>query len=680
MNASIQINIWVLICAFFVVIAILKRRGLSYYARQIVNNLKGIFRSSIIRAALIDRLEVRFKQKALEQLVMKYQVKWTPPLANGTEPSGSLLVVVPFWNNFEIALELLQDIEARLSDHLDYWANVDVLVADDASSPVESEKMRRACESLGFNYERNEVNLGFLGNTNLAYQRAAGYSHVLLLNSDVRLPKHFFARLEVHAADEDTALLTVPSFEDLVGWGAMSPTWFEFDDRLASFEGNYIQACTAVGYCLLVNTKAIPSPLFDPDFGHGYGEDSDLHMRVDQQGKKSLLALDMCVFHAGGASYGEGHEAQGHRAQGAKLFHEKWGHIYRIEFPFFHREIQRYVASIPAPTSEKNEIWLLTPRIGAKGVGGLRVFEHTAGVLAKDMRAVRLVSLTDGGTLRLVDGALMPTSLDEFSNFWKRVDLVEGEVKPALYFGGNVGINLVYNNLALFQDRFRLFLLLQGPDFYMDPHIMKSFEPVIAQCEQVIAASDYLAGIAYNLGAKSVTKFQPQIEVYETTSSSREIINRSRDLIVSIRGEHGKAPWLSETIANYFASKGWRVASFGSEKHRADPAVEKLGVLTPFELQNELARTKVYFDSSLYEGFGLTPREALAKGTRVVAVENGGNDELQGVPGIELVRAWSFVEIVEAIERNRNSDSADFCIPVGRSLHEVIVSTSTPTR
>jgi GT2 family glycosyltransferase len=622
-----------------------------------IKAFRGVFVDNETKLALIDRTKVAVSKRRWADMIKKYEVQFPSPTPI-SRSNESLLVVVPFFNNFEIARELLEDILEMKSGASKLWQHLEILVSDDASEPHESVKMRTFCREFGLTYTRNKANLGFLGNANQSYLRGHGCSHVLFLNSDVRLPTDFFARLAQHGANPDNALVTVPSFEDFVSWGARATTWFEFDEQILPNSGVTMAACTAIGYCLLVNTELVSSPLFDSAFGHGYGEDSDLHMRVDSDGKRSVIALDMCVYHAGGVSYGQGEQADEHRTQGAQLFLEKWRAPYAREFPLFVRSISAYLSNLDEPAVGEGDVWILTPAISNSAIGGLSVLEELASGLSRKRAKVRIVPLVGPRVLApVIRGGVTPISSRLLrtvagTSEKRRVQ----KSKPLLVLGGVAGVKHYKELSEALKRKFRLGLVLQGPDFLMEPGSVGDFRELIELAEVVFVNSEYMRQTAELFGAKRTLQFHPELGIKKPASTPLPE-ERNWDLIVCNRPEPGKAAWLSRAVANYFSDAGWRVASFGAGDVHDSDSYAALGVLSPGTLQKEFLDSRVYFDSSIYEGYGLSPREALMCGSNVVAVQNGGNRELLGKPGFEAVEPWDFAGIVEAVRRAHSLES-----------------------
>src|SRR5438067_3670846 len=75
--------------------------------------------------------------------------------------------------------------------------------------------------------------------------------------------------------------------------------------KVAEHAPAYPDIVTAVGFCMLIKRKYLNwLGNFDPIFGAGYCEESDLHMRFAQAGLRAVLADDVFVYHKGCGSFG----------------------------------------------------------------------------------------------------------------------------------------------------------------------------------------------------------------------------------------------------------------------------------------------------------------------------------------------------------------------------------------
>ena len=195
--------------------------------------------------------------------------------------------------------------------------DVDVLVLDDASPDVGwSEELREICERLGLGYYGTPRNLGIPRNMNLGLLRAeaAGYDHVVILNSDVVLPANMIDGLLAVAA-------TDPKIASVTAWSNNASIFSlpndEADRFLADaptvdavsmvlqdeFGDQAVDVPVGVGFCMCISKEAIAEVgLFDPVFGRGYCEEVDWCRRAVSLGWRNVLAPSVFVYHIGSAS------------------------------------------------------------------------------------------------------------------------------------------------------------------------------------------------------------------------------------------------------------------------------------------------------------------------------------------------------------------------------------------
>ena len=574
----------------------------------------------------------------------KFDIDWLS--GDITSNLNSITIVIPYFNSSAMTKELLKEIHLEISSLDGYWSEVVCLVADDHSDEVESQIIQNYCKNLGFLYTHHDKNLGFLSNCNDAYEKCKT-DFVLLLNSDVRLPKNFLKRLSNHAKNTN-GILTVPSYEDWVTYGADMPTWWELDDALSSFPDSQMEACTAVGYALLINTNNVKSPLFDPEFGHGYGEDSDLHYRVQAQGLNSRITLNMSVFHKGSQSYGLSDLSNSHRQQGKKLFYKKWGKTYQKEFPFFLHSARQFCSQITSGPSSANSLYVLSPSTKSNGIGGLSVIMNAVEQLSLNRVPVRMVDLS----LSADDSFTFLSSYKVFSYKWFKKNIsssISPKSKRLVIVGGMDGIRHA-RAAGLFENpNIKVACLIQGPDFYMEPENSVEFAKAIAEAQFNLVVSDYMESVADYFESQVTIKFNP-IPNHFLLGNSSKVEQRQWDVIFSLREEHGKADWLSISIANFLSYKGYKIGTFGLYSDRLSPHITQFGLLPNNELIELFGQAKAFFDSSLYEGFGFVPREALSQGCKVFAIHNGGNEIIPG-NGISKFHPWDLVGILRSLEQ-----------------------------
>ena len=200
----------------------------------------------------------------------------------------------------------------RTSSH-----DVDVLVLDDASpDPGWTSELRDICEHLGLGFYASPRNLGIPRNMNLGLLRAeaAGYDHVVILNSDVVLPANMIDGLLAVAATDpkiasvtawsnNASIFSLPN-DDADRFLADAPTVDAVSRFLAEeFGDEPIDVPVGVGFCMCISKEAIAEVgLFDPVFGRGYCEEVDWCRRAVTLGWRNVLAPSVFVYHIGSAS------------------------------------------------------------------------------------------------------------------------------------------------------------------------------------------------------------------------------------------------------------------------------------------------------------------------------------------------------------------------------------------
>ena len=224
-----------------------------------------------------------------------------------------------------------------------------LLIVDDASDAVTaawlgdwarySVVMRGTVRPLHWiTLQRYNENVGFLASCNWAMEQDDS-DYILLLNSDALVAPGWLERL-LACAESDPRIAAVNPLSnradniDL----AMAPgaSYLAMNDFLAvQRQGQCHDVVTGVGFCLLLRRSALCQVgLFDPIYGYGYCEESDLCMRLTTHGFRTVVAEDVYIYHRGGGSFSDGQERY---LRNRRLFDQRWGAEYRRQFRAFRR-------------------------------------------------------------------------------------------------------------------------------------------------------------------------------------------------------------------------------------------------------------------------------------------------------------------------------------------------------
>mgnify|MGYP001214847452 CR=1 FL=1 len=192
----------------------------------------------------------------------------------------------------------------------------EVIVIDDASGVASlAAYLDHLADAGRITLIRHADNAGFVRTVNegmaLHPQR-----DVVLLNSDTEVANDWLHRLR-RAVYRDADIATATPFSNNAticsypweGWtgGVHGTLGLAALDRLIARAnaGGQVDIPTAVGFCMYIRRACLDAVgLFDAErFGRGYGEENDFCMRAAGKGWRHILAGDVYVYHAGGASF-----------------------------------------------------------------------------------------------------------------------------------------------------------------------------------------------------------------------------------------------------------------------------------------------------------------------------------------------------------------------------------------
>lgn len=219
-------------------------------------------------------------------------------------------VVVPVYNNYGDTRALLDD----LTRDEDFKGRI--VIVHDASTDA-----RLAPLLAGFvardpraHLIGNDNNLGFVKSCNLGF--AATRGNVVILNTDIGLPKGAISRLLRRLKSNPSAATATPFSNSAYGVGVpdlVYPNASPFGADVAAIDFAFrnlrpaadVELATGVGFCLAISRSALDRiGGFDVAFGAGYGEETDFCQRARKAGFRHLLASDVYVEHKGGKSFG----------------------------------------------------------------------------------------------------------------------------------------------------------------------------------------------------------------------------------------------------------------------------------------------------------------------------------------------------------------------------------------
>ena len=233
-----------------------------------------------------------------------------------SEGHKAVTVLIPAYGNANLIKLLLEDLSGQS-------IKFKCILIDDCSVEKGFENFLQQIlnqYSEWLSILRNEENLGFVGTVNRGLKIATG--HVVLLNSDVRIPPNFVEEI-IRPFDLYSDIASVTPMTNS-GSIASIPTQildhdilpFKMEENLClaigalagSYSKNfpYQYTPTGVGFALALNRHALNLVgNLDSDFSPAYGEEVDWCQRAHEFGFQSILHLGLFVWHQHGASYSD---------------------------------------------------------------------------------------------------------------------------------------------------------------------------------------------------------------------------------------------------------------------------------------------------------------------------------------------------------------------------------------
>ncbi len=346
------------------------------------------------------------------------------PVASGP---GDCDVLIPVFNRPDMLRTLL----ARLAVNTDRSLLRRIWIGDDGSDSFSTAAISRLAKESGLPITiiRHETSLGFGGNCNALFAQSDARL-CIILNTDIDLPPQWLPRmLAPFSSDARIALATPLSTNAANHTLRLRPGqhWMEADRLLANVVPAFPDDCTAIGFCMAVHAALLREnaiPLFDPIFGRGYGEDTDLHYRVLAHGLRSVIIDDLLVHHKGAASFSVLPDAAAIRMKGESRLQSRWGKEHALRFAEFQardalgaiRDRSTSVLSLQS-TQKKFDILFVLPNNNLRYGGIWLIVEIVQALIAHGLDVG--VFVVDPG------GIVSDTAVYGFSAFNELGDLFE---------------------------------------------------------------------------------------------------------------------------------------------------------------------------------------------------------------------------------------------------------------
>ncbi len=571
-----------------------------------------------------DTLRRKLAPRALKRRVMILWYSFRPAYVSSRTSEISnfsgeeVTVVLPVYGQIHVVRYLFDQLEMEQKSF-----PFKLLVIDDAFDSQSSEWLRNRLSNW---HEAklivNPTNLGYLKSINNAVSEVTT-KYCLLLNSDVELNKNGIQRIASALAEPGVALATALATDSGANLSIEIPKgrhWIEVDNWLHAIKPKYPDAHTAIGYALGVNLEHMDrSELFSNDFIDGYGEDSDLHFRATEKGFRSVIADNVLVRHHSGLSYGTKEDLSETKQKNLATFKSKWGAVHlrglrKWEARNPLHKIEGYIRRTHKTTKLSADFLILIPSLDDHSGGSkmvIALFEQ----LWRTGRTARLLS-----TIRDIHR----------NTSWSPAS--ERSVKKSQFPNVITTGSGTFENGTRQSTRFnaKKILFFQGPEMFFDngANFGRTLKH-LSKIDLAICNSPYVEQLAHTFGVTNtcVVPLGPDTDRFFRD----EKIQKTNKVLISSRLNADKATVLSIPLAISLLKLGYQVETFGftTDALKLVPGIKHHGQISPTEMNRLMNESKYLIDTSIFEGLGLTPLEALRTHCIPVVTYKGGLESVK---------------------------------------------------
>lgn len=449
-----------------------------------------------------------------------------------------------------------------------------------------------------------------------------------------------------------------------------------------SEEKYILEACTVVGNCLLVKNDFFKSVEgFSSEWGVGYGEETDLHMKALALGLKGVVHIGCYVYHFGGGTFNYEVGIEKHRGENYKNFMSKWGDEYRALVsrsknadPLSYLSESIELSLINASPIIEMDVLFYLPGID-QGIGGLNAVVAICNDLVRMGLKVScaLVGITaDRGLSQYKEPVLF-----NFLYYPTDKDFIDDCVNlPKVVFSTIFNSARVVAEFASVRGSIPV-QFIQGYEGYFD-NGQKYIEATDSYkyTKNLVTTSDWLFDmVKRHVKSNQLLQKLPLVvnqDIFFPGHKKKDI-----DIALIFRSGPDKGQWiLAETLDQLvnsnksilvFCSHQYsflKMKYFGSKVEFVDLPIDQ------YSLAQLLRRVRIYLDASLHEGYGLIPLEAGLCGCNLLLSDSGGVRDFVKKFGGELIVVFPDPKklVNKALKKLEELDSVDLLNTKQKSL------------
>ncbi len=564
--------------------------------------------------------------------------------------TGPVDIVIPFKGAVHWVRSSVEALRAYTPSHLIRQ----IVLVDDGSSEDELRVVQTFVADLpDVALVSNGGPHGFAAACNLGASLSDG-AYVLFLNSDCLVGAHTVEAL-LGAVTQDPSIGLACPIANRAGSVSvpMQPgfSYLELDRLL--FEASkglppeevIFEVCTVVGHCLLVSRLCLAATRgFDVSWGLGYGEETDLQMRARRLGFRGVVVTNTYVYHFAGGTF---------------RYEDAHRELQRRNHARFLREWKDEYVALAAECARRDGILCATERLKKACASALTadvVFvlpglpQAVGGILVATDLCNHLIR-SGVRAIIVVLGEYRDQQFDEYPEALLTRPLHARDTAELLRMGGlrpslvvATLFTTVQPSIELARARGAKFVnFVQGYEFFFENgrhynDVRRSYE----WSADFVVTSPWLA--------EGVLRHRPDANCYHLPigvdrdvfmPSIRSTPSTKLRVAIVLRQSADKGQWIGADLVNLLErhSSAFALTIFSAPEYPLPLSPgsalndETTQVALPIDrcrLAQIFQKCDVVIDTSLHEGFGLVPLEAMACGAAVIASDSGGVRQFLG--------------------------------------------------
>ena len=478
----------------------------------------------------------------------------------------------------------------------------------------------------------NENNLGFVKNVNKGIKLSMENKDsdcVLLLNTDCFIGNHTIEKMMKHIEKDEEIGLICPVSSNAANLTLdMLPgfSYMMMDQLLErKFSGMCFDACTVVGNCLMITKKCIEKTGYlDEIFGMGYCEETDYQFKAMEQGFKAKVSIDTYVFHKAEMSFNTTSTSREERyKKNVEIFWSRWKKQYdELMAKYSKNDPIKYINSHLDKKDKKvdYDIMFVLP-FASKTSGGVRVIVDIINYLSFNGKKIGMLNLYPGDYNEIM--AFNPATVNELDNLSSK--LLVGTIYESLFFTRKLAEKL--NSKVVYFSQGYEYVFDNGKNYGM---VEMSFK----MSDYIITVSEYLTRVYEDIfDIKSI----PIVNGIDADLISTKKKGKNRTITMVLRNEPRKADYMILDILKSITTKfndltvniliNNKDMVLGVNNNDTVKINKIYGPISRAEIYSILENSDIFIDTSLSEGFGLMPLEAMSFGVvPIVSNSFGIND------------------------------------------------------